>query len=189
MSGHSGRVLILSTQPMPSCPAPTHRWWMWASGVLLHWQLRLSAYSLFLFFLSPGYDAVWDYKTPQRPASERDSCCLETSPPSWLPPQDGSPSLTLLSLFLSILSYLLSKRTGCLSGCLVFSASIQRLFCGSCSAIKWSFDEFVGEKMVSLSYSSTILGPPPEFHIVLTYPLFLPIIIPYLLCLIPSPLF
>ena len=28
------------------------------------------------------------------------------------------------------------------------------------SAFKYSFDEFVGEKVVSLSYSSTILGPP-----------------------------
>ena len=49
---------------------------------------------------------------------------------------------------------------GCLSGCLVSSTSIQKLFCGRCSALKWSFDEFVGEKVVSLSYSSAILGPP-----------------------------
>ena len=59
-----------------------------------------------------------------------------------------------------ILSYLLSKRMGCLSGCLVSSAIIQKLFCGICSAFKYSFDEFVGEKVVSPSYSSTILGPP-----------------------------
>ena len=31
-----------------------------------------------------------------------------------------------------ILSYLLSKRMGCLSGCLVSSTSIQKLYCGSC---------------------------------------------------------
>ena len=49
---------------------------------------------------------------------------------------------------------------GCLSGCLMSSTSVQRLFRGSCSAFKWSFDEFVGEKVVSPSYSSTILGPP-----------------------------
>ena len=42
-----------------------------------------------------------------------------------------------------ILSYLLLKRLGCLSRSLVSSASIQ-LFCGSCSAFTWSFDEFVG---------------------------------------------
>ena len=64
---------------------------------------------------------------------------------------------SFVSLFIFyILSYLLSKRIGCLFGCLVSSASIQKLFCGICSAFKWSFDEFVGEKVVSLSYSSFI---------------------------------
>ena len=78
-----------------------------------------------------------------------------------LPSQDGSLSLPLFSLFLFyIFSYLLSKTMGCFSGCLVSSASIQKLFCGICSAFKCSFDEFVGEKVVSLSYSSTILGLP-----------------------------
>ena len=50
---------------------------------------------------------------------------------------------------------------GYFSGCLMSSASIQKLFCGIFSGIKCSFDEFVGEKVVSLSYSSTILGPHP----------------------------
>ena len=73
---------------------------------------------------------------------------------------------SFVSLFVFyILSYLLSKRADCLSGCLVSSASIQKLFCGSCSAFKWSFDEFVGEKVVSLSYSSAILGRPPSLSI------------------------
>ena len=83
--------------------------------------------------------------------------------PSW----DRSPSLPLLSLFLFfyILSYLLSKIMGCLSGCLMSSASIQNLFCGIFSAFKCSFNEFVGEKVVSPSYSSTILGPPPFTYI------------------------
>ena len=39
------------------------------------------------------------------------------------------------------------------------SASDQKLFCGVCSAFKCSFDEFVGEKVVSPSYSSAIFGP------------------------------
>ena len=42
------------------------------------------------------------------------------------------------------------------------SAGIQKLFCGFYSAFKCSFDEFVREKVVSLSYSSAILGPPPR---------------------------
>ena len=35
---------------------------------------------------------------------------------------------------------------GCFSGCLMSSASIQRLFSGIYSAFKCSFDEFVGGK-------------------------------------------
>ena len=56
---------------------------------------------------------------------------------------------------------------GCFSGCLMASAGIQKLFCGICSAFKCSFDEFVGAKVFSLSYSSAILAPPPRsgFHI------------------------
>ena len=50
---------------------------------------------------------------------------------------------------------------GCFSGFLMSSASIQKLFCGIYSAFKCSFDEFVGKKVVSPSYSSTILGQPP----------------------------
>ena len=68
-----------------------------------------------------------------------------------------------------IFSYLLLKTTGCFSGYLMSSASIQKLFCRIYSAFKCSFDQFVGEKVVSPSYSSAILGSPPVnfliFHI------------------------
>ena len=56
-----------------------------------------------------------------------------------------------------IFSYLLSG----FSGCLMSSAGIQKLFCGIYSTIKCSFDEFLGEKVFSPSYSSAILAPPP----------------------------
>ena len=69
-------------------------------------------------------------------------------------------SFCLFFLIFYILSYHLSKTMGCLSGCLVSSASVQKLFCGICSALKRSFDEFVGEKVASLSYFSAILGLP-----------------------------
>ena len=59
-----------------------------------------------------------------------------------------------------IFSYLLSK-TWVASGCLMSSAGIQKLFCGIYSAFKCFFDEFVGEKVFSPSYSSVILAPPP----------------------------
>ena len=66
---------------------------------------------------------------------------------------------SFVSLFIFyIFSYLLSKTMGCFSGYLMFSASVQKLFCGFYSALKCSFDEFVGEKVVSPSYSSAILG-------------------------------
>ena len=80
-------------------------------------------------------------------------------------------SFVSLFIFYS-LSYLLSKTMGCLSGCLMSSASIQNLCCGICSAFKCFFDEFVEEKVVSLSYSSTILGPPPICFLKSNYMLF-----------------
>ena len=81
-----------------------------------------------------------------------------------LPSRDGSPFPTsFVSLFIIyIFSYLLLKTMVCFSGCLMFSASIQKLFCGIYSAFKCSFDEFVGEKVVSLSYFSATLGSPPH---------------------------
>ena len=73
----------------------------------------------------------------------------------------------VFSLILTVASrllHLLSKTMGCLSGCLMSSASIQKLFCGICSAFKCSFDEFVGEKVVSPSYSSAILALPSAYR-------------------------
>ena len=54
---------------------------------------------LWVLFFSPGYVALWDPKTPHRPACEMASYCLEASPPSPLPPKDRSPSLTLCLSF------------------------------------------------------------------------------------------
>jgi len=67
-----------------------------------------------------------------------------------------------------IFPYLLSKTMGCFSGWLMSSAGIQNLFCGIYSAFKYSFDEFVGEKVVSPSYSSAIFS-----HVVLSFLLLL----------------
>ena len=118
----------------------------------------------YLFIFPPGYVALWGSKACHRLTGESISWCLETSSLSWLTPLDGSLSLTLVSLFIFyILSYLLSKRMGWLSKCLVSSASIQKLFCGIFSVFKWSFDEFVGEKVVLPSYSSAIFGLPRLF--------------------------
>ena len=80
-------------------------------------------------------------------------------------PGQSSIPTSFVSFFLLFFSYLLSKTMGCFSGCLMSSASIQKLFCGIYSAFKCSFDEFVGEKVVSPSYSSAILGLPPDLSI------------------------
>ena len=79
-----------------------------------------------------------------------------------LPSRDRSPSLALLSLFLSFIFCPTSfwRQWGCFSGCLMSSARDQKLFCAVCSVFKCSFDEFVGEKVVSPSYSSAILASP-----------------------------
>ena len=76
-------------------------------------------------------------------------------------PFPGRSSLpTSFVSFLSyyIFSYLFLKPMICFAGCLMSSASIQKLFCRIYSALKCSFDEFVREKVVSPSYSSAILG-------------------------------
>ena len=76
--------------------------------------------------------------------------------PGWV----SVPS-SFVSLFIFyILSYLPSKTMGCFYGHLMSSASDQKLFCEICSAFNCSFNEFVGEKVVSPSYSSAILAPP-----------------------------
>ena len=116
-----------------------------------------------LFIFPPSYVALCGSKARHRLGSESVSWCFETSLFLRLPSQDGAPSLPLFSLFLSFFSFLLSKTMGCFSGCLMSSAGVQKLFCGIYSAFKCSFDEFVGEKVVSPSYSSAILGlPPPQ---------------------------
>ena len=79
------------------------------------------------------------------------------------PGQSSIPTFFASLFIFYIFSYLLSKTIGCFSGCLMSSACIQKLFCGIYSAFKCSFDEFVGEKVVSPSYFSGILGPPPWF--------------------------
>ena len=148
-------------QPVTPCSVPACWWWTWASGLLLCWELLLGAWSAGFTYLSSWLCC------PLRFQNSPQTCLLEgfllcgnffTTPS---PGQVSVPN-SFVSLFIFyILSYLLLNTICCLSGCLVSSASVQKLFCGVCSAFKWSSDEFVGEKVVSLSYSSAFLGPPP----------------------------
>ena len=137
---------------------------MQASVLLLrwgsyHWARNLWVLIIYLFFLPVMLPSVV-------PKLATDSA-VRVFPGVWkplflkLPSQDGAPSLPLLSLFFFvfyIFSYLSLKTMICFSGCLMSSASIQKLFCGVYSALKCSFEEFVREKVVSPSYSSAILG-------------------------------
>ena len=151
--------------PTPRCPAPACWWQMRASGLLLCWELQLGAYSVGFFFLSSQLCCpLRCQNSPQTRLWEGfllfGNFSFTTPSPGWV----SVPNSFVSHFVFYILSYLLSKRMGCHSGCLVSSASIQKLFCGSFSAFKWSFDEFWGDKVVSLSYSSTILGPSLGFN-------------------------
>ena len=118
----------------------------------------------YLFIFPTSYVAFWGSKAHHRLTSESVSWCMEASL-FFKTPFLGWISLptSFVALFIFyIFSYLLSKTMGCFSGCLMSSAGIQKLFCGIYSVFKCSFDELVGKKVVSLSYSSTILGLPPE---------------------------
>ena len=122
----------------------------------------------YLLIFPPGYVALYGSKARHRLGSESVSWCLETSLffKTLFLGQSSIPT-SFVSLFIFyIFSYLLSKTMGCFSGYLMSSAGIQKLFCGIYSAFKCSFDEFVGEKVVSPSYSSAILGLPPHSSIV-----------------------
>ena len=152
-------------QPTPPCSAFTCWWWMRASGLLslLGVAVRHIICGFYLFIFSSRLccplrvqNSTQTWQWEGFPVFGNFSS-LKTPSPEWV-----SIPNSFVSLFIFyILSYLLSKTMGCLSGCLVSSSSVQ-LFCGICSAFKWSFDEFVGEKVVSPSYSSAILGPPPS---------------------------
>ena len=104
-SGHSDWVLTLSYAVRASLFSPrllVVDVSIWATSPLSV-VVRHVICGFYLFIFPPGYVALWDSKTPHRPTAERVYWHLETSPLSWLPPQDRSPSLTLLSLFLSFI--------------------------------------------------------------------------------------
>ena len=116
----------------------------------------------YLFIFPPCYVALCASKAHHRLGSE---CFLVFGNFSLFKTpflgRSSIPTPFVSFLIFYIFSYLFLKTMGCFSGCLMSSASIQKLFCGIYSELKCSFDEFVGEKVVSLSYSSAILGLPP----------------------------
>ena len=158
-------------QPAPParpCPAPTSQWRMQASVLLFRWgsycwACNLLVFIIYLFFLLLSV----------LPRLATDSAA-RVFPGVWkplflkFPSRDGLPfpgqsslptSFVSFSVFY-IFPYLFLKTMVCFSGCLMSSASLQKLFCGVCSALKCSFEEFVREKVIFLSYSSAIFPSP-----------------------------
>ena len=117
---------------------------MRVSGLLLCWELRLAPCSVGLCFLVVVVVVSSQLCCPLRFLNSSqtrwgESFLVLGNFSSFMTPSLGWVSIpkSFVSLFVFyILSYLLTKRVGCLSGCLVSSASIQKLFCGSCSTFK-----------------------------------------------------
>ena len=162
-SGHSGAVLTLSNAARASLFSPcllvVDRS-LWATSLLgVAVRHVICGFYLFIFSSRLCYPLRFQ-NSPQTRWWEAFLVFGNFS--SFMTPSPGQVSVpnSFVSLFIFyIFSYLLLNTMCCLFGCLVSSASVQKLFCGVCSVFKLSFDEFVGEKVVSLSYSSTILGP------------------------------
>ena len=161
-SGRSSLVLTLRTYNVarPPCPAPLGGS---ACKRLDHfsWYLWLGTYSV--FFPTPPHFRLWcPLRFQSSPLTHLWEGFLLCGHFFFTTPCPGRVSIskTFVSVVVfCILSYLLLKRLGCVSCCLVSSANIQKLFCGSCSTFKWSSGKFMGEKVVFLSYPSTIFRP------------------------------
>ena len=130
-------------QPGPPCSSPACWWQLGALGVVTrHCNLWVLIIDWLIF--PPDYVALCDSKIPHRPPWE---CFLVFGNFSFKTPFPGRIFVptSFVSLFIfHILSYFLSKTMGCLSGCLMSSANIQKLFCGIFSAFKFSFQWICG---------------------------------------------
>ena len=60
-------IQALSMQPMPPCLAPACWWQTQTSGLLLHWELRLGAYTVDFFFSSQFCCPLRFQNSPQTP--------------------------------------------------------------------------------------------------------------------------
>ena len=161
-SGHSGLVLTLSNATHSSLFHPhllvadAGVWGTFLLGV----AFRHLIYGFYLFFLPvrlPSEIQKLPPDPPERGFPVWKLPLLKIPFPGWV----SVPSSFVSFFIFYILSYLLSKTMGCFSGCLMSSASDQKLFCEVFSVFNCSFDEFIEEKVVSLSYSSATLAPPP----------------------------
>ena len=146
---------------------------MQASALLLRWgsywwACNLLALIIYLFFLPVMLPSVLPRLTTDSAAKVFPGVWkpLFLRFPSWdgtsFPGWSSLPNSFVSFFIFYIFSYLFLKTMICFTGCLMSSASIQKLFCGIYSAWKWSFNEFVREKVVPPSYSSAIFPLSPE---------------------------
>ena len=113
---------------MPSCSAPA-RWWQTpASGPLLCWGLRLGVYSVGFFFSPSQLCCPLRFQNSPHTHLWEGFLLFENF---FMTPSPGrvSTANVFVSLFVFyILSYLLLKRMGCLSGCLCPLAAFRSCF-------------------------------------------------------------
>ena len=132
-SGHSGPVLTLSNSPHLLVANLS----VWATS-LLAVAVRRIICGFYLFIFSSWLCCPLRFQnSPQ--THRREGFLVFGNFSFYKTPSPGWVSLpnSFVSLFIFyILSYCLLKTMGCLSGCLVSSASVQKLFCGICSAFK-----------------------------------------------------
>ena len=113
-----------------------------------------------LFIFPPCYVALSGSKAHHRLGSESVSWCLETS--LFKTPFPGQSSIppSFVSFFVFYIFPTSFQRQWAAFLCTWCPLPAFRSCFVEFTEFKCSFDEFVGEKVVSLSYSSTILGPP-----------------------------
>ena len=116
---------------------------MWVSGLFLCWQLLLDGYSVgFIFFSRLCYPLRFQNSTQAR---LWDGFLLFGSFSSCTTPSQGQVSIpNSLSLFLSFIFCPTSfwREWAAFLGDWCPLSAFRSLFCGSCSAFKWSFGEF-----------------------------------------------
>ena len=141
----------LTPTPEPWQPAPISaggrgtRVTFWVQSAV-HNNL-CSDFSPFCLLSTCCCSPLWGSKPPPWPGLWGDFWgCGNSS--SFMTPFLGHKSLSwnpLSPFYLYLLPYLVLSRLTCLFGSLVSSASIQMLFCRSCSIFRWIFDESEGD--------------------------------------------
>ena len=113
----------------------------------------------YLFIFPPSYFALSNSKARHKPTRETVSWCLETSLFLRLPSLDGTPSLPLLSLFLSFIFFPTSfRRVGLLFW-------VPDVLCRHSEVVLWNLLDFLNALLMNLwgRNCSPRPTPPPSW--------------------------